>query len=805
MEKEIFFRKILSKAKVPLIYQNQVGYSLGTYLPNEKANMFPNSKFPKRVSLLASLIILSLSWIDAQTVLQPGDLAVLGVNTNNFNCSGNSTEDLISFVVFQPIEAGTILDITDNGWERQNPGFFGDSEGAIRASYNGNTIPAGEVITFLSINNPETYECISHPDWAFATINPQGFAFNMNNGGDQLFFMQNGNWDIGSDVDNTHDASYTGAILFGFNSRSIWNSNNTTQQSNLHPDIIPCFHMEPSSGQSDFLKYTGPITPATQLQWIARIGDANNWQAFPDCATYNATAPNYPEPFTIPILPSGMSVDCSFCSSCQAPLQDTLTFTLPETGGPFNLEYTDGTDTFNLMGVNDGHQIVVTVNSETTYQLVSVTDIQSCPVFSNFERVAIISFGAPPDIEPLQNASVCDSFTLPPIEGTNLSANAAYFTASQGEGTQFTPGQIITQSTQLFIFDGGVGCFDEETFNVTINPSPIIELGQINPISCFGASDGALSINVIGNNPTVFDWNVDELDGSSQANNLAPGNYQVNVVDEFGCSASNSFQLSAPLPLAVQIETVQPDCSGDESGTINILSVNGGTAPYAIQNGNNFEQIDQFPYPISNLNTGDFNLLIQDIAACQFDSTIIINAPENLVLELGQNQTIQLGDSLTIDASANFEVTEIVWTPGETLNAPNTLKPVAKPNETTTYTLRLTSVNGCSIEQSITIFVSNERNLFFPNAFSPNGDGANDEWTIFADGTVKEIKRLLIFDRWGDVLFERKNFQPNDLQFSWNGRYRGQELQTGVYTYFAEIEFANDQIEILGGDILLMR
>lgn len=406
--------------------------------------LFHNRSF---FSLLFFFLFQSSFQVFGQTTLQPGDLAVVGVNASNVGCGGISTEDLISYVCFKDITPGTVIDLTDNGWERLNPGLWGDTEGTIRMTYSGGGIPAGEVITISAVNTPETYNCISHTGWSFVNINPVGFAMNLNSGGDQIYFMQNGNWTVGSPVPSTHDASYSGTILFGFNTQSTWNANGTSQQSNLHPSVTPCFHMEPSVGQTDFLKYTGPMTAATQLEWIDRIGNSSNWTAFPNCGAYNAAAPNYPLPISLPISPSGISLDCNVCSGC-GTVNDILTFNLPSFGGPFNIVYTDGITNFNLFGTSNGHTVPVTVTATTTFEIVSITDVNGCPVFSNFEGDAIITVNpAPPPPVPTSNSPICEGDDLM-LDGPFV-AGATYSWTGPNSFTSSFEDPIITNVTSI--------------------------------------------------------------------------------------------------------------------------------------------------------------------------------------------------------------------------------------------------------------------------------------------------------------------------------------------------------------------
>ena len=142
------------------------------------------------ISIILLLVFIS-NKLFSQTELNTGDIAVVGVNANNFACSGTSTEDNISIVFFKDIVPGTEIDITDNGWERVNAGLWGNTEGTIRATRTGVTIPAGTIVTFKFTS---TYVSLfPDADWSFSSINGMT-TLNMNSGGDQLYFMQGGNW-----------------------------------------------------------------------------------------------------------------------------------------------------------------------------------------------------------------------------------------------------------------------------------------------------------------------------------------------------------------------------------------------------------------------------------------------------------------------------------------------------------------------------------------------------------------------------------------------------------------------------------
>lgn len=241
-------------------------------------------------------------------LFNPGDLAIVGVNANNNACEsppGSAGDDYVSFFCFKEITYGTEIIITDNGYERCNPGQWGNREGTVRMKRTGTAIPAGQVITFRIQNQtgPTNVTSVA-PDaaWTCTNIGIGGTQMALNNGGDQLFFMQGGTWNPGTALAN--NATYTGTILFAFstNPSPPWtaacDAPEGNQQSNLPPGV-ECFSMAPTLA-SDFNKYAGSITAASQRDWIIRIENAANWNSYASCPLYSSSGYIW---LTAPILP----------------------------------------------------------------------------------------------------------------------------------------------------------------------------------------------------------------------------------------------------------------------------------------------------------------------------------------------------------------------------------------------------------------------------------------------------------------------------------------------------------------------
>ncbi len=166
--------------------------------------------------------------------------------------------------------------------------------------------------------------------------------------------------------------------------------------------------------------------------------------------------------------------------------------------------------------------------------------------------------------------------------------------------------------------------------------------------------------------------------------------------------------------------------------------------------------------------------------------------------------TITSGTPVTIPATYSPNVTNWIWSPSGGLSCANCPTPDAGPKFNTTYQVFFTDNNGCSNLGTIVVSViCKDANLFMPNTFSPNRDGSNDIFYPRGKG-IERVKTLRIFNRWGEVVFERNNFQPNDAAAGWDGTYKGQKPQSDVYVYQVEVFCENGDTIKLNGNVSLI-
>lgn len=191
-------------------------------------------------------------------------------------------------------------------------------------------------------------------------------------------------------------------------------------------------------------------------------------------------------------------------------------------------------------------------------------------------------------------------------------------------------------------------------------------------------------------------------------------------------------------------------------------------------------------------------------SGCADTTTQTITVHPLPTVTLPGQMTVQSGFPVTIPATYSPNTINWQWSPAAGLSCTNCPNPDAGPKFNTNYTVLFTDANGCRNTGTVEVVViCKDANLFIPNTFSPNGDGSNDIFYPRGKGLFS-VKVLRIFNRWGEVVFERQNFQPNDPLAGWNGTYKGKKPQADVYVYQAEVFCDNGDTIKLNGNISLI-
>ncbi len=167
-----------------------------------------------------------------------------------------------------------------------------------------------------------------------------------------------------------------------------------------------------------------------------------------------------------------------------------------------------------------------------------------------------------------------------------------------------------------------------------------------------------------------------------------------------------------------------------------------------------------------------------------------------------QDTVVFLGGSVDIYNSRTCAA-EFSWSPTEGVSDPSIGTPTITPDTTTTYTLTFTDSLGCDATDTIRIKIVDPSllgcdNVFLPKAFSPNGDGINDNYHISNPQVIDEFISLEIFNRWGIRVYQSEN----GLE-AWDGTFNGQELNPGVFVYQLRFICQGDEVQKAGSITLI--
>ncbi|MBK8722119.1 MAG: gliding motility-associated C-terminal domain-containing protein [Saprospiraceae bacterium] len=366
--------------------------------------------------------------------------------------------------------------------------------------------------------------------------------------------------------------------------------------------------------------------------------------------------------------------------------------------------------------------------------------------------------------------------------------------------------KIVAGTYGVVITDAN-GC--KATQNITIKePAKLvasIDPSNTNTVKCNGDNNGV--ITVVCNNcqgVATYLWpNNEAAPNSNSASNLAPGLYVITVTDEKGCTDTARINLTIPPPIIGSIPFPEPpQCYGYQT-VVEIDTAYGGSGgPYR------FSLDDGPTRPVTELYdvyAGKHIVKIFDINGCYKVDTITVVDPPNVIVYLGKDTVINLGDSLLLTPQiiSVLPIDTLIWSPLTNLNPSDRdglLAPYVRPAETTTYKLLVYDSNGCPGEDDIKINIDRNRNVYIPNVFHANEGDLNKNFRVFIGPGVEKINYTKIFDRWGNLVYSDTSNKPE-----WDGSVNGRKMNPGVYVYVVEVLFIDNVKLLYRGDVTLLR
>ncbi len=354
-----------------------------------------------------------------------------------------------------------------------------------------------------------------------------------------------------------------------------------------------------------------------------------------------------------------------------------------------------------------------------------------------------------------------------------------------------------TYAVKLNVVDGW-GCSDSVTQNIVVNPPPVVWTSKDTTV-CKG--DPA---TLTGFGGVSYSWAPSATVGcttcqTTTATPPAVTTYTVTVTDSNGCINSDT------VSVYLRYYTISKGW-GDTEVCRNVyvqLNDTGATKyswtpAYSLDNPN-------IANPIAIPDITTTYTVVAQLGSCIPDTnyvTVIVHQPPTV--NAGPDQRVGVGTPVQLQASGTF-VSSYSWEPAANLSCGSCSNPIAHIHTTTMFTVFVTSAFGCHASDSVkvTMFCDKDQ-IFLPNSFTPNNDGKNDVFYPRGAGLSK-IKTFRIFNRWGELLFEKLNFDPNDAASGWDGSYLGEKPRPDVYVYLVDAVCESGEPLFVKGDVTIIR
>ena len=277
--------------------------------------------------------------------------------------------------------------------------------------------------------------------------------------------------------------------------------------------------------------------------------------------------------------------------------------------------------------------------------------------------------------------------------------------------------------------------------------------------------------------------------------------YVVEGTTIHGCTDTDTVKVSVKYPFAMTASPGDTLCVGSSVK----LSANGAYA-YTWSPSTGLSNTNTASTTASPIVTTTYTVIGVDDKNCFTDTARIPIRVFNIpVVEAGPDKTINVGQTLDLVPVISPDVTSVVWSPTGSIFRSDYPAVSVKPNQSTSYIVDVVNGGGCRSRDHVMVYViCDGSNVFIPNTFSPNNDGANDVFYPRGKGLFK-IKNARIFNRWGEIVYEKSDFMPNDVSAGWDGTYKGQKLNSDVYVYIIDIMCDNNTVLTYKGNIALIK
>jgi gliding motility-associated-like protein len=397
------------------------------------------------------------------------------------------------------------------------------------------------------------------------------------------------------------------------------------------------------------------------------------------------------------------------------------------------------------------------------------------------DTVYTICSGSPTEIDPILSAPEDVTYSWTPATGLS---------AADVRNPEIT----LTESQTYELVISKEECFLIYTIEVNVAP-PINYTATQDTITC-DTLPIDLEVSVVGEG-IFIEWSDDSAFGNILADTavlsvIPEGErlYYVRLTDENSCAVVDSISVIGG---AISATIIEGDTlTSCEPGSELMLSVqNNIPAQELMYEWFPLDVVVGDPFGSSVTVNPTEETLVNVEVSNQYNCVQVLSTLVEVVdlTNLGISadpDTIKQGESSQLEVTGCEDCT-YTWSPAGSLDDPNIANPVATPEETTTYTVKVRK-GECEEELSITVTVmppNCDPDYFIPDAFTPNDDGVNDVFRVRSENY--ELIRMIVYNRFGQEIFVSRN-----IDNGWDGTFNGRELGPDVFAWYVELRCIED-------------
>lgn len=344
------------------------------------------------------------------------------------------------------------------------------------------------------------------------------------------------------------------------------------------------------------------------------------------------------------------------------------------------------------------------------------------------------------------------------------------------------------------------GCTDTAVHELTVHALPAIALQPgSSALLCLGDS-----LSLAAHNGVTYSWTpaTNITDVSIASPRVYPSvntTYRVVVADEYGCINKDSVKVELVYPFSVSLKDTSV-CRG-----LTVMLQASGADNYRWIAGNNLSS-NTIANPLASpVSTNSYTVVGYDKEGCFTDTAEAIVTVHDIPMVSSIADTVLLaGSSVLLETKSSNNVSSYRWSPANYLDCPVCQSPLSTPRVSMVYIVTAFTEYGCESRDTVRVALRCEQgSVFIPNTFTPNKDRRNDLFYPRGKG-IKLVKYFKIYNRLGELVFERMNFNINDAAQGWDGTYNGNAITNSVFNYVAEMICDGGDVFLYKGTVLLM-